>query len=88
MAYQKAQPLYNWDLVAYVGVMYSYDINDKKELHDKTYATINLKFHILSGMHINTVDYAIRWQVIVSIYEQLPFYSVKPIYSCTDIYTK
>jgi len=82
LALYSASPKYNWDMIPYIGVMYSYDIDDSILLHKKTYNTIK------SGVpgHVYDVlssrgDYRLKIARNPKYFkEQLPFYSVKPAY--------
>jgi hypothetical protein len=72
-----AQPQYTWDLVGYIAC--SVDANAPRAIHDQTFAAIR---NVPNGKDIQ-LDNPYRVDVAANPYhfaEQLPFYSIKPIY--------
>lgn len=79
-------PQYNWDMVPYIGVAQSYISADKKEIHRNTYDQIqkNLskeQFNQIIGADQPTPNYrSLVYENKEYFSQQLPFYSVKPLY--------
>lgn len=77
------KPLYNWDIVAYVGVVLSFDTQDVYALHESTYEVLRDNIpspfyeRLLQGSYGQAV-----YQDAAVFSEQLNFYSIKPLYIC------
>jgi hypothetical protein len=76
-AYAVLQPEYSWDLLGYIGT--SVDSTDARTIHDVAFDAIR-PFAAKQGIQ---VDNPYRADVAANSYhfaEQLPFYSIKPLY--------
>ncbi len=77
-----ARPIYDWDMIAYVGVVYSMTESDPVTIQAKTYAEVKQSvsesgYQALSAGSEYKTAVANRPELFV---QQLPFYSVKPAY--------
>jgi hypothetical protein len=82
------KPYYNWDMIAYVAVAYSYFEDDIVVVHQKTYSAIDSQVSDKTFDWLTIAD----GQTNKSLYRQgvfsnpeylrqaMPFYSVKPLY--------
>ena len=81
-----ARPFYNWDLIAYVGVVHSYTQKSPSLIHARTYSEIQehvptTPYRRLLGEGHSHKDYrAAMAKSPEEFVAQLPFYSVKPLY--------
>ena len=83
------KPAYNWDLIPYVGVALSFEKNENKSVSKDTFELIKKNvppdvFENLIGSKIKSKNY--RNEIYINpVYfdQQLPFYSIKPIYPLT-----
>ena len=82
----RVTPYYNWDIIGYVGVAYSF-VEDKAELvHTKTYSEIkenvpSSQYSLLIGQGSGSKLYkSAVARNPENFVQQLPFYSVKPLY--------
>jgi len=77
------KPIYNWDMIAYMGVAVEYSEHDLQKVHDSVYHTLQheLPPKIYSGL---TADKDQRHQCLtnVSVFgRQLSFFRTKPLYT-------
>ena len=78
--------LYDWDIIAYVGIVYSITEDSIEEAHARTYAEIKKsvsprRYQFLIGENAVSSEYIkIVARDPQSFAQQLPFYSVKPLY--------
>lgn len=78
----QVKPLYNWDMIPYIGVALSYQEEDVTTLHSQTYASLTEALSARKVAELTTRD-AYRQRVFsdAAAFEGiLPFYSVKPVY--------
>ncbi|HTS45960.1 MAG TPA: hypothetical protein VMH01_16280 [Puia sp.] len=78
------RPYYNWDMLAYMGVVLYHDQDNAQLIHDKVYTIakeeIPAKEYTL--LTDSSVEYRQRLEKnAASFYNQLPFYVVKPLYT-------
>lgn len=86
----KVPPAHNWDLLGYVGVVYSFTEDDPEVIHDKTYAEAKAnvppaRYRNLIGESLPEESRDKKYRASVatdpkSFVQQLPFYGVKPAY--------
>jgi hypothetical protein len=77
-----ARPFYNWDLLGYMGVAIAYTENTPEAIHAQTYSMAQTyipqaDYHQLTTL--NSFQSAVAKEPQYFI-QQLPFYSVKPLY--------
>lgn len=79
-------PIYNWDLIAYVGAVLQRDGDDAKTLHQKTFAEVRRSvppedFARLIGPVARQKTFRkFVYTDPVAFMQQLPYYTVKPLY--------
>ena len=82
--YAFKKPLYNWDMIAYMGITVGYGHADPNYIHDTVY---NIVKQQLPGPVSNQLtDGGIEFRKRMAenpneFYQQMPFYSVKPLYT-------
>jgi hypothetical protein len=77
-----AKPLYNWDLLGYVGVAIAHTENNPDVIHRQTFSTVEA--HVPRAKYLSLIN-ANAYQISMAEHpeyfiQQLPFYSVKPLY--------
>ena len=75
-------PVYNWDLLGYIGAVYAYTISDVQELHVRTYAEVE---HNVPELYYAYITQASSWRAQVAsepraFVQHLPGFQVKPVY--------
>jgi hypothetical protein len=72
-------PLLNWDMIAYMGVAESFTTSDPDKLHDATMADMKEVDDAGTFYHHHDKDPLIN--TAESFRQQLPFFSIKPLYT-------
>lgn len=77
------KPIYNWDMIPYMGVAVEYEIHDMKKVHDIVYA--DLKQEVAPQVyHDLTYDIEDRHQCLtdVNVFKnEMSFFRTKPLYT-------
>ena len=71
------RPYHNWDMVAYVGSAISWSESDTQRLYDKTMADVK---SVVGPENYKNMSTSILSNNPESFRQQLPFYTVKPLY--------
>jgi len=83
-AWSIKKPAYNWDMLAYMGIILSYDDADAKLIHHTVYAVAKEKVPGVYYDRLIDVSNDYRDAMAQSpdrFYSQFPFYIVKPMYT-------
>src|SRR5260221_9320013 len=83
-AWSIKKPAYNWDILAYMGVILSYENADVKAIHHTVYAVAKEK--IPAVYYSRLIDASNEYRNDMAqhpdrFYSQFPFYVVKPMYT-------
>lgn len=83
-AYSLEKPVYNWDILPYMGVVLSYDKADVNIIHSEVYAAAKEQIpHVFFGRLVDSSN-AYRNNAAQNppvFHAQFPFYVVKPLYT-------
>jgi hypothetical protein len=82
--YAFKKPLYNWDMIAYMAITVGYDHPDPNYIHDTVYNIVKqqLPGPVFSQLTDGGIEYRKRMAgKSDEFYRQMPFYSVKPLYT-------
>src|SRR5438034_3353001 len=83
-AWSFKRPAYNWDILAYMGVILLYDNADPKTIHHTVYSVAKEKIPVVYYSRLTDASNGYRNGVAQNpdrFYSQLPFYVVKPLYT-------
>jgi len=79
--YSYRHPLYNWDMLAYMGLVVQKETSDIQKIHDETYR--QAKEHMPAteyGYLLGGPKRQARYESADTFYALLPLYAVKPMY--------
>ena len=82
--YALKKPLYNWDMMAYMAIVVGYDHPDPNQIHDTVYHIVKqqLPAEVSSQLTDGGIEFRKRMaENSNEFYRQMPFYSVKPLYT-------
>lgn len=78
------KPQYNWDMLPYMAIVIKMDHSNINNIHAITYQTAKANIPIAAYRSLTDSSNAYRKEMFqnpVSFYEQLPFYTIKPLYT-------
>jgi hypothetical protein len=77
------KPLYNWDMIAYMGVVEEYTNSDLQHVHRATYSALREQVpeHVYEGLTANIEDRRECLMDATAFGNQLSFFRTKPLYT-------
>lgn len=80
-AWQSARsPMYNWDMIGYMGAVETYSTKDPQQIYDKTVERLK---KIYSPHGVKSIIEKPVTSNAKAFYQQLPYYTVKPLFVST-----
>lgn len=77
------KPIYNWDMIAYMGVVEEYSVHDIQKVHDNVYKTVQAEIPttVFAGLTDHEED---RYECLTDanvFHDELSFFRAKPLYT-------
>ncbi|MCB0696241.1 MAG: hypothetical protein KDC07_02685 [Chitinophagaceae bacterium] len=81
--YYSQKPEYNWDMIAYMGIVTEYSEPDMQKMHDEVYTSLQNETpaEIYNGLTADIEDRRDCLLAAAAFYDELEYFRVKPLYT-------